>query len=148
MEVAGGVETSLNLGILQLEENTLKLSFSVRSSVGTAKEFLAEKLEVLIEYMGGTITYEGDYPAWEFQSESKIRELFCRTYEEMFGQKPLVESIHAGLECGILSNKLPGLDCISLGPQISGIHTSEEWLSVSSTERTWKLLLEVLKQWK
>jgi dipeptidase D len=148
MEVAGGVETSLNLGILQLEENALKLSFSVRSSVGTAKEFLAEKLAILIEYAGGTISYEGDYPAWEFQSESKIRDLFCRTYEEMFGKKPLVESIHAGLECGILSNKLPGLDCISLGPQMSGIHTSEEWLSVSSTERTWKLLLEVLKQWK
>lgn len=148
MELPGLVETSLNLGVLTLEEDVLKMSSAVRSSVGTAKEFLTEKLAALMEYAGGTISIAGDYPAWEFQPESRIREVFTEAYEDMYGKKPLIQAIHAGLECGLLSNKLPGLDCISLGPDMSGVHTTEERLSISSTKRTWELLLEVLKRLK
>lgn len=148
MELPGLVETSLNLGVLKLSEDALNLSSAVRSSVGTAKSFLVEKLDVLTKYMGGTMETTGDYPAWEFQPESKIRQLFVETYEELYGKEPKIEAIHAGLECGLLSNKLPGLDCISLGPDMSGVHTTEERLSISSTKRTWELLLAVLKKMK
>lgn len=148
MELLGLVETSLNLGVMMLEKETLRLSSAVRSSVGTAKAFLTEQLRALIEYAGGTLDVTGDYPAWEFQPESRIREIFEEAYEDMYGKKPSIQAIHAGLECGLLSGKLPGLDCISLGPDMSGVHTTEEKLSISSTKRTWELLLEVLKRLK
>ena len=87
----------------------------------------------------------GEYPAWEYKADSKLRELMVETYTEMFGKAPEVVAIHAGLECGLLSEKLPGLDCVSIGPQMHDIHTSREKLEIASTERTWKYLLEVLK---
>ena len=87
----------------------------------------------------------GEYPAWEYKADSKLRDVMVRTYTEMFGKEPKVLAIHAGLECGLLGEKLPGLDCVSIGPQMHDIHTSREKLEILSTERTWKFLLEVLK---
>jgi len=87
----------------------------------------------------------GEYPAWEYKSDSKLRDTMVEIYTEMFGKEPKVVAIHAGLECGLLSEKLPGLDCVSIGPQMHDIHTSREKLEIASTERTWKFLLEVLK---
>ena len=79
------------------------------------------------------------------KKESALRDTMVKTYTEMFGKEPQVVAIHAGLECGLLSEKLPGLDCVSIGPQMHDIHTSREKLEIASTERTWKFLLEVLK---
>ena len=87
----------------------------------------------------------GEYPAWEYKEDSKLRDLMVKTYTDMFGKEPKVVAIHAGLECGLLSEKLPGLDCVSIGPQMHDIHTSREKLEIASTDRTWKYLLEVLK---
>ena len=87
----------------------------------------------------------GEYPAWEFKADSRLRDVMVKTYTEMFGKEPQVLAIHAGLECGLLGEKLPGLDCVSIGPQMHDIHTSREKLEIASTERTWKFLLEVLK---
>ena len=87
----------------------------------------------------------GEYPAWEYKEDSKLRNIMVRTYTEMFGKEPEVMAIHAGLECGLLGEKLPGLDCVSIGPQMQDIHTSREKLDIASTERTWNFLLEVLK---
>ena len=87
----------------------------------------------------------GTYPAWEYKKESKLRDVMVPIYTEMFGTAPQVLAIHAGLECGLLSDKLPGLDCVSIGPQMHDIHTSREKLEIASTERTWKFLLAVLK---
>lgn len=148
LELENLVETSLNLGVMELKEEELCLSSSVRSSVESAKQFLIQRLTVLTEYLGGTIGVRGDYPGWEFQAESHIRDVFCETYESITGKKPVIQAIHAGLECGLLSAKVPGLDCISLGPEMSGVHTTEERLSISSTKRTWELLVEVLKRLK
>ena len=78
----------------------------------------------------------------------EIRSIFIDTYKEMYGKDPVIKAIHAGLECGIFCDKIEGIDCISLGPNMSGVHTTEERLSISSTERTWKLLVEVLKRLK
>lgn len=145
-DIEGLVQTSLNLGIAVLEEEELRLTFAVRSSVNQEKEELLGKLKELTKFYDGTYTQKGDYPAWEYKKESILRDTFVRVYSKLYGTEPKVEAIHAGLECGLLSEKLPNLDCISFGPQMHDIHTSREKLEIASTERTWKLLLEVLKE--
>lgn len=144
-DIPGLVQTSLNLGILTLDEEKVSLRYAVRSSVGTEKEYLLNKLEQLTSYVGGSTKRTGDYPAWEYKKDSTLREDMERIYEQMYGKKPVIQAIHAGVECGILSGKLEGLDCISLGPDMIGIHTTEEKLSISSTKRVWEYLLEVIK---
>ncbi|MCI5620500.1 MAG: aminoacyl-histidine dipeptidase [Lachnospiraceae bacterium] len=143
-DIPGLVETSLNLGILRLEEDALHLFYSVRSSVGSAKEYLLHRMHVITESMGGSVCESGKYPAWEYRRDSVFREKLIRIYREMFGEAPKVEAIHAGVECGILAGKLPGLDCISMGPDILDIHTPAERLSISSSERMWRFILAVL----
>ena len=138
------VQTSLNLGITKLGDR-FSATFSVRSSVNTEKHALLEKLKTLAEFYEGTYTLSGEYPAWEYKKESALRDTMVRVYSEMFGKEPQVLAIHAGLECGLFSEKLEGLDCISVGPDMQDIHTSREKLDIASTERTWKFLLEVLK---
>lgn len=145
----GLVETSLNLGILELaekEEAALTAVVSVRSSVSSRKQDLAEKLRLLAEFLGGDTEISGDYPAWEYRAESKLRDTVSRVYKELFDEEPVFEAIHAGLECGILSGKLSGLDCVSFGPDNYDIHTPKERLSISSTEKIWKFLIEFLRQ--
>lgn len=144
-DIEGLVETSLNLGVMTLNKERLSLRYALRSSVKTSKEYLFTKLKALIEYLGGSIVRSGDYPAWEYKKDSRLREDMICIYKEMYGKEPVIQAIHAGLECGILSNKLPGLDCISFGPDMSGVHTVEEKLSISSTKRVWEYLLEVIK---
>jgi dipeptidase D len=144
-DITGLVETSLNLGVAILSKEKLSLRYSVRSSVQTAKESILMKMEALVGYFGGNIVRTGEYPAWEYKKDSKLREDMIRIFKHMYGKDPIIQAIHAGLECGILSGKLEGLDCISFGPNISDIHTTEEKLSISSTKRVWEYILEVLK---
>ena len=108
-QIPGLVETSLNLGILKLEPDHLHACASVRSSVGSAKEALSDKLEYLIGFLGGEFHVEGAYPAWEYKEDSALRDLMVAEYEAMYGQKPAVEAIHAGLECGLFLDKYPTL---------------------------------------
>lgn len=144
----GLVETSLNLGIMELTKEGLNLVTSVRSSVSTRKEELKEKLEFLAEFLGGEVSVNGDYPAWEYKADSDIRDTISQVYQELFEEEPVFEAIHAGLECGILSGKIANLDCVSFGPNNYDIHTPKERLSISSTEKVWKLLIEFLKRCK
>ena len=143
-DIEGLVQTSLNMGITKLGER-FNVTFSVRSSVNSEKEDLLEKLKGLAEFFEGNYSQSGEYPAWEFRKDSVLRDTMVRIYREMFGKEPQVLAIHAGLECGLLGEKLPGLDCVSIGPQMHDIHTSREKLDIASTERTWNFLLEVLK---
>ena len=143
-DIEGLVQTSLNLGIAKLGER-FSATFSVRSSVNTEKVELLDQLKKLCEFYEGTYSEMGDYPAWEYRQESPLRDTMVNIYTEMYGKAPQVLAIHAGLECGLLGEKLPGLDCVSIGPQMHDIHTSREKLSIASTERTWNFLLEVLK---
>ena len=143
-DIEGLVQTSLNLGVAKLG-NGMSLTFSVRSSVNSEKEELLQKLRDLAAFYGADYSQMGDYPAWEYKADSNLRDVMIKTYADMFGKEPQVVAIHAGLECGLLSEKLPGLDCVSVGPQMHDIHTSREKLEIGSTERTWKFLLEVLK---
>ena len=143
-DIEGLVQTSLNLGIVNSGEE-VKFVFSVRSSVNDEKVALLARLKELAEFNDATYSQMGDYPAWEYRADSPLRELAVSTYEKMFGSAPQVVAIHAGLECGLLSEKLPGLDCISFGPQMHDIHTSREKLEIQSVKRTWDFLLEMLK---
>ena len=143
-EMPGLVQTSLNLGIAKLG-NQMKMTFSVRSSVNSEKQELLDKLRELAKFYDASYSQMGEYPAWEYKTDSKLRSIMVKTYQEMFGKEPEVMAIHAGLECGLLGEKLPGLDCVSIGPQMQDIHTSREKLDIASTERTWNFLLEVLK---
>ena len=143
-EVPGLVETSLNLGILATERS-LVFDYALRSSKDDAKRSLAATLKSAIQKAGGQYQERGDYPAWEYRRDSRLRTVMVDVFRAQYGYEPKIDIIHAGLECGILSAKFPGLDCISMGPDLFDIHTPRESLSVSSVERTWKYLLEVLK---
>lgn len=144
-DIDGLVQTSLNLGVAELKDD-LRLTFAVRSSVNQEKRELLDKLKELSQFYGGSYSETGDYPAWEYKKESDLRDIMVSTYQEMFGKDPKVVAIHAGLECGLLSEKIPGLDCVSIGPDMQDIHTSRERLNIASTERTWKFLLKILKK--
>ena len=144
-DIKGQVETSLNLGIANLSDGVMTLSFSLRSAKGAEKEKLSERVKEIAKKHGASISEHGDYPAWEYRKDSPLRDTMCRVYKEMYGKDAEVITIHAGLECGIFSDKIEGLDCISMGPDAHDIHTPDERLSISSTVRVWEYLLEVLK---
>ena len=145
-DIPGLVQTSLNLGVLRLEEHEAVATFAVRSSVSTEKAMICRRMDCLASLLGGVVTYAGDYPAWEYKRDSKLRELVADVYEKQTGKKPVIEAIHAGLECGVFAGKLPGLDCVSLGPDMQEIHTPRERLNVASAQRTWALICEVLRR--
>ena len=146
--IDGLVETSTNIGIVKLDEKEFYANSGVRSSVESARDALSCKIQYLTEFLGGEYETEGAYPAWEYRKESPLRDKMVSVYESMYGEKPNVVAIHAGLECGLFYKKIEGLDCISLGPDIKDIHTSEEVLDIASTERVWNYLVKVLAELK
>lgn len=146
VEIPGLVQTSLNLGILKTDEKEAHICFCVRSSVETEKQELGRRLRHCVEFLGGDCEESGDYPGWEYREHSVLRDTMVGVYERMYQKKPEIQAIHAGLECGILSGKLNGLDCVSIGPNLSDIHTPKERLSISSVQRIYHFLLEVLKE--
>ena len=142
------MQTSLNLGILAADQTALTATFCVRSSLGSQKEMLHRRLRTLMAQLGGTVSISGDYPAWEYRQDSSLRDLMTEVFQEQYGRKPKIEAIHAGVECGILSGKLPGLDCVSIGPNLLDIHTPRERMEIASVQRVWRFVLEVLKRSK
>lgn len=145
-DIRGLVETSLNMGIVRLTEAGLETDHSIRSSVASAKDALREKLTALSGLAGGTVSCHGDYPAWEYRKDSPLREKMIAQYRGMFDREPKVEVIHAGLECGLLSAKLPGLDCVSFGPDLSDIHTTSERMHIASVGRMYEYLRALIEK--
>lgn len=145
VKMKGLVETSLNPGILNVSAVEGMVSTSVRSSNAAAKEALINQLKSLAALCDATVGIRGDYPGWDYDPDSPLREKMVAIYEEMYGVKPQIEAIHAGLECGIFQSKIPGLDCVSIGPDMQDIHTTRETLSIPSVQRVWKYLLKVLE---
>lgn len=142
------VETSLNMGALIVDENGMNSAFSVRSEVETRKSFMCDKLKMIIKCLGGEYSDKGDYPSWEYKKDSVLRNMSVNIYEQLFNKQAIVETIHAGVECGYFLQKCPWLDIISIGPDILDIHTTEEKMSISSASRTYEFVLEILKQIK
>ena len=147
-DIAGLVQTSLNLGILATEGAEVQASFCLRSSVESQKEMLKARLGCLMEQLGGSVEFFGEYSGWEYLADSPLRERMVEVFTEQYGKAPQIEAIHAGVECGIFSGKLPGLDCVSCGPDLLEIHTPRERMSISSVQRVWAFVLEVLRRSK
>ena len=145
-EIENLVETSLNLGILDTKDNEIVMTFALRSSKKTALFALSEKLEMLAKCLDVEFETSGYYPPWEYKKDSEMQELCSSVFEEMFGYKPKIEAIHAGLECAVFSGAIEGLDCISIGPKVIGAHTIEEKLSISSTKEVYELLIKMLEK--
>lgn len=139
-------QTSLSMGVLETKEDSVEFTFCIRSSVDTECDMLSRRLLCQVQALGGSMTFEGRYPGWEYVPNSPLRDLVCEVYEEQTGKEMVVEAIHAGLECGYFSSKIPGLDCVSIGPDMENVHTPKEVIYISSIKRTWELLVEVLKR--
>lgn len=147
-DIDGLVQTSLNMGILATTDSMVTASFGVRSSIATQKDMLVQRLRCLMSALGGSVEVFGDYPGWQYRQNSPLRDLMVEVFTDQYGHAPVVAAIHAGLECGLLSDKLPGLDCISYGPDLKEIHTCRETMSIASVQRVWKMTTEVLRRMK
>lgn len=145
-EIEGLVESSLNLGIFRIEDDRAEFLNHIRSSKDSYKHHLSDRLAYMVSFLGGDYVIRTEYPAWEFKQESALREHFKKIYREMYGKDMKVAAIHAGLECGIIYDKMPGIDIVSIGPDMSGVHTVEERLNIPSTIRVYKFLERILSE--
>jgi len=144
-EIKGLVETSLNLGVLATEDEKIVFHYALRSNKETALSWLIARLEIFYSVIDCQTETSGYYPPWEFNQSSKLSKLYSKAYLETVGEPPLIKAIHAGLECAVFSKKIKGLDCISIGPQLFDVHTVNERLSVSSTQRIFEILIKLLE---
>lgn len=139
------VQTSVNIGVIKTSSKDVEITTLLRSSNNSEKEYLSAQIKAVIKLVKGTVKEEGVYPGWAYNPDSKLRDIMIDVYKKQYGKDPVVEGIHAGLECGLFASKIEGLDCISFGPQIDDIHTTNERLSISSVERTWELIKGTLE---
>lgn len=144
-DVPDFVVSSSNLAIVTLKQDKFIGDHSIRSSLKAKKVILIDNISLITSALDGSVTIFAEYPAWEYRSFSPLRDKMVEVYKNMYGTSPRVEGIHAGLECGILCEKIKNLDCISFGPNMKNIHTAEEKLSISSVKRVWEYLLKVLE---
>lgn len=147
-EIKGLVETSLNLGILMTEPDKIVMEYALRSNKKSALTFLEDKLSAFALYHDCRATLSGRYEPWEYKDNSSLQQLYINSYLEKFGRKPQVAAIHAGLECAVFSAKIDDLDCIAIGPDMFGVHTVNEKVSISSTREIFELLCTVLEKCK
>lgn len=147
-EIPGLVETSLNLGVLKTDEDAIRLCFALRSNKQSALTALEEKVVAFANCIPCKSTLSGQYPPWEFKNDSVLQKMYIDAYRNRFQKEMQVEAIHAGLECGVFAAGLSGLDCISVGPNLVDIHTTEERMSISSVARVYRVVLDILEKCK
>lgn len=145
-DIDGLVQTSSNLGVITTENDNVVITFSLRSSVAEEKKALHTEIEDLAGQCGAAISSFGAYPAWEYKKDSKLQQLCKKVYAEQYGKKAKIVAIHAGLECGIFTSRIPNLDCISFGPNLLDIHTSKERMEIKSVERVYNFVLTLLEK--
>ncbi|SHJ61534.1 aminoacyl-histidine dipeptidase [Tepidibacter formicigenes] len=145
MDIEGLVESSTNLGVVTTHDNEITFESAVRSSVKSLKYNILNEMNTIANVLGCKLIADSDYPEWEYRKDSKLREICQNVYKEKYQKEAKVIAIHAGLECGLLLEKIPNVDAISLGPDMFDVHTPNEHLSISSTQRTWEYLLDILK---
>lgn len=144
-EIEGLIESSTNLGVLTTNDKYVEFDSAVRSSVPSLKNEIIERSKTIVELLGGEFQTKSDYPAWEYNANSKIREICQSVHKKMYGKEAEVVAIHAGVECGLFNEKLGNLDMISFGPNLYDVHTPEEHMSIASVKNTWEYLKEILK---
>jgi dipeptidase D len=144
-DVTGLVETSSNLASIHHTDGQVVVAKSQRSSIGSARENMSQVVAAALQ-LGGAKTDIGEgYPGWKMNPNSVILKVATDSYRRLFGKEPLILAIHAGLECGLFSEKYPGLDMISVGPTLRGVHSPEERLHIPSVDLVWQHLLDILK---
>ena len=144
----GLVQTSLNLGVMHMDETGLRFSYSVRSCIASQKQMLIQRVKSIVEYAGGTVGERSSYPGWQYDRNSALRKQVQAVYRDLTGCDGRIEATHGGLECGLFIEKIPGLDALSMGPELHDVHSVEEKLNVASTERVYRLVCEVLARSK
>ena len=144
----GLVQTSLNLGVMHMDETGLRFSYSVRSCIASQKQMLIQRVKSIVEYAGGTVGERSSYPGWQYDRDSALRKQVQAVYRDLTGCDGRIEATHGGLECGLFIEKIPGLDALSMGPELHDVHSVEEKLNVASTERVYRLVCEVLARSK
>ena len=145
-KLAGMVESSLNLAVIQVQDEAITLSFSTRSNVGSLKQQLNSVLQDFAEMNGLHFSKTAEYPEWEMKPESELLKKAVDTYRQLTGKEAAVSAIHAGLECGVFLSKKPEMEAISIGPNMWDVHSVKERLSISSTQRTWEYLKTLLEE--
>ena len=146
--VSGMVESSTNLASAKIEHNKLKILTSQRSDKASLVAAVAGKIESVVRLAGGSASAKSEYPGWMPNPDSKLLELFKSVYKDRTGEDAVVDVVHAGLECGVIGEKIPGMEMISLGPDIEGPHTPKERIRIASVDNVWRLLLDVLARMK
>lgn len=145
-QIDGLVETSLNLGILTTQENGIVMQYALRSNKASSLDFLEDRLTAFASYNGCESQISCRYEPWEFKKDSPLQKLYADAYCERFGHRPQIAAIHAGLECAVFAGEIEGLDCISIGPDMLGVHTVNEKLSISSATEIFELLCDLLEK--
>ena len=147
-EIDGLVESSTNLGVLSTGEDYVEFDSAVRSSVPSLKKEIELRIKTITEILGAEFSSKSDYPGWEYDPNSKMREICQKVYKDMTGKEAKIVAIHAGVECGLFNEKLGNLDMISFGPNLYDVHTPQEHMSITSVKNTWDYLLKVLAEIK
>lgn len=145
-DIPNFVETSTNLASVKFLEDIILITTSQRSSVESAKEDICQMVRSVFLLTGAKVEHGDGYPGWTPNPKSEVMEITRDSFKDLFGEEPEVLAIHAGLECGLIGEKYPGIDMISFGPTIKGAHSPDERLKIDTVERFWKLTLEVLKR--
>lgn len=145
-DIPGLVETSTNLATVNIQNDQLIIGTSQRSSIESAKKYIAASVASVFELSGGEISQGDGYPGWKPNLDSEALKVSAKLYESLFNKSPEIKAIHAGLECGILGNKYPGLDMVSFGPTIEGAHSPDERVNIPAVEKFYKLLSAILTE--
>ena len=144
-EIPGLVETSTNVAVINTAQKKITMETSQRSSVASELDEACQTVKAIFELGGAQVEQNEGYPGWKPNLDSKILKLAKSTYKDLYGKEPLVKAIHAGLECGIIGEKIPDMDMISFGPTLQGVHSPDEKIFISSVEKFWDFLLALLK---
>ncbi|PTY40559.1 aminoacyl-histidine dipeptidase [Brachyspira hampsonii] len=147
-DIEGLVQTSANNGVLKEKNNKLTFNIFIRSSVESSSDEIVLRVKALSSMTNSNFIYQDGYPAWEYDPNSKVRDIAVKAYKTVTGKDVSVSSVHVGLECGILKKALKDVDVISMGPNIYNVHTPKEYLSISSVDTIWKVLKEIIKNIK
>ena len=148
VEIDGLVESSTNLGVLTTSDTAVEFDSAIRSSVPSLKEEIVLRSKTIVELFGGEFTTTADYPGWEYNPDSKIREICQKVHKDLYGNEAKIVAIHAGVECGLFNEKLGDLDMISFGPNLYDVHTPDEHMSISSVRNCYEYLKAILKEIK
>ncbi|WP_163191684.1 aminoacyl-histidine dipeptidase [Clostridium thermarum] len=148
LDIEGLVQSSSNIGVVKTLEDKITYESAVRSSVKSLKHDIVNQTIAIGEALGAEVSTHSEYPEWQFDEDSRIRKVFQQVYKEMYGKEPEIVAIHAGVECGLFKEKFPDIDMISFGPNLYDVHTPDERMSISSVQRSWEYLLNVLKNLK